>query len=307
MGTGRDDRLYEWAAQHHGLYRATDALRFGLTRRQIAYRVQQGRSERVGTSVYRVVGSARTRDQRILAAAWRARGIASFRTAAEMSGLIDPVVGRPHILVARTNGHEHVDAVVHRTQDLIDSDVTSIRHIPVTTPTRTLVDIGLTITDLDLENMLHSAIHRRLTTLEQVTETYERISRRGRHGAGPIRDLLEVYGSGSAAESKLEVLILKILREHGVTPPVRQHPVTVEGKDFRLDLAYPTHKVFLEGDGFGVHGGRTPFEDDRWRQDLLVLHGWWPIRFTWRQAREKPARCADIVSRKLAAIERDEH
>src|SRR5690606_23057090 len=113
--------------------------------RQIAYRVQQGRSERVGTSVYRVVGSARTRDQRILAAAWRARGIASFRTAAEMSGLIDPVVGRPHILVARTNGHEHVDAVVHRTQDLIDSDVTSIRHIPVTTPTRTLVDIGLTI------------------------------------------------------------------------------------------------------------------------------------------------------------------
>ena len=86
---------------------------------------------------------------------------------------------------------------------------------------------------------------------------------------------------------------------------MRQHPVTADGHDFRLDLAYPTHRVFLEGDGFGVHGGRTPFEDDRWRQDLLVLQGWWPIRFTWRQARERPEWCADVVGRKLAGVEND--
>jgi len=305
MGSRRDDDLYVWAAQHHGLYRAADATRFGLSPRQVTYRVQQGRAERVGTGVYRVVGSARTRDQRILAAAWRARGIAAFRTAAEMSGLIDPIGGRPHILVGRSSGHDHIDAVVHRTRDLIPTDVMHIRNIPLTTPTRTLVDIGLTITNLDLETLMHLAIHRGLTTLEQVTETYQRISRRGRNGAGPIRDLLESYGTGSPAESKLEVLLLRILREYGVREPVRQHPVTVDGSDFRLDLAYPRHKVFLEGDGFGVHGGRTPFEDDRWRQDLLVLHGWWPIRFTWRQARERPAWCADIVRRKLDAVEQD--
>lgn len=305
MGTGSDDHLYAWAAAHHGLYRTDDALRLGLSRRQIAYRVQQGRAERVGTSVYRVVGSAPTRDQRVLAAAWRARGVASFRTAAEMSGLIDSRGGRPHVLVVRTNGHVHDDAIVHRTQDLLAGEVTSIRRIPVTTPARTLVDIGLTITDLDLEHMLHQAIHRRLTTLEEVADTYRRISRRGRNGAGPIRDLLDAYGSGSPAESKLEVLILRILREHGVPPPVRQHPVTADGHDFRLDLAHPTHRVFLEGDGFGVHGGRTPFEDDRWRQDLLVLQGWWPIRFTWRQARERPEWCAGVVGRKLAGVEND--
>ena len=44
---------------------------------------------------------------------------------------------------------------------------------------------------------------------------------------------------------------------------------------------------------------------DRWRQDLLVLQGWWPIRFTWRQARERPEWCADVVGRKLAGVEND--
>lgn len=304
VGSEAERRLYQWAAQHHGLYRGEDAVRVGLTRRQVGYRVRQGRAERVGTGVYRIVGSPSTRDQRILASSWRARGAASFRTGAELFGLLTSSPGRPHVLVERTSGHEHDDAIVHRTQDLVPGDLTTVRNIPVTTPARTLVDIGLTVSELDLEAMLHTALHRGLTTIDRVVETYLRISRRGRNGAGPIGRLLDEYGSSPAAESRLEVVILRLLRTAGVTEPVRQHAVTVDGNHFRLDLAYPRHRVFLEGDGFGVHGGRTPFEEDRWRQDLLVVHGWWPLRFTWRQARGEPDWCADIVRRKLAQIER---
>jgi very-short-patch-repair endonuclease len=228
----------------------------------------------------------------------------AFRTATEVLGILDVIGGRPHVLVVRTKGHELEDAIVHRTQDLVRADLTTIRNIPVTTATRTIVDIGLTITDLDLEHLLHTAVHRGLTTIDRVTDTYRRVSRRGRNGAGPIRDLLAAYGSDPSAESRLEVRILHALRDHGVPEPVRQHPVTVDGEEFRVDLAYPDHRVFLEGDGFGVHGGRTAFEDDRHRQNLLVLDGWWPLRFTWRQAKERPAWCADVVRRKLAEIER---
>jgi hypothetical protein len=53
-----------------------------------------------------------------------------------------------------------------------------------------------------------------------------------------------------------------------------------------------------------VHGGRAAFEDDRWRQNLLVVHGWWPLRITWRQAHQQRAECAFVVARKLAEIER---
>ncbi len=193
---------------------------------------------------------------------------------------------------------------MHRSADLNRCDLTTVRNIPTTTAARTLVDVGLMITALELETALHRALHAGLTTVDELRSTYRRISRRGRHGAGPIRDLLAAYDpSMSPAESALEVVILKVLRDHGVLEPVRQFEVVVDGEQFRLDLAYPRHRVFLEGDGFGVHGRRSAFEDDRWRQNLLVVDGWWPLRITWRQAQGRPAQCAAFVDRKLAQIE----
>jgi very-short-patch-repair endonuclease len=76
--------------------------------------------------------------------------------------------------------------------------------------------------------------------------------------------------------------------------PERQFEVTVSGRRFFLDMAYPTEQIFIEGDGFGVHGGRTTFESDRDRQNLLVVAEWRPLRFTWHQARHHED---DIVAR----------
>jgi len=75
------------------------------------------------------------------------------------------------------------------------------------------------------------------------------------------------------AESDLETLLTKILREGGLPAPVRQHEVEIDGHSFRLDAAYPELMIFIEGDGFGVHSQRDPFETDRSRQNLLVLAG----------------------------------
>ncbi|MDQ2679317.1 MAG: type IV toxin-antitoxin system AbiEi family antitoxin domain-containing protein [Actinomycetota bacterium] len=300
-----DERLARWAARHHGLFRAEDALRSGLSRRQIGYRIRQGRTERVGQNVYRFAGSADTPDQRVLSAAWRAGGVASHRTGIDLFALMDRGRRRPHVTVDPTSGHELPDVVIHRSGDLVPSDLTVVRSIPVTTPARALVDVGLVVSDLDLEKIVHRALHRGLTTIEELRALYRRISRRGRHGSGPIGELLAAYDdSMPAAESDLEVVILRVLREHGVPAPVRQFVVETDDWSFRLDLAYPQHCVFLEGDGFGVHGGRGAFEDDRWRQNLLVAHGWWPLRATWRQAHERPREFAAIVQTKLDEVER---
>lgn len=293
--------LADWASRHHGLFRASDALRFGLSRRQIAYRVQQGRAERIGVNVYRMAGSPRTADQEVLGAAWRASGPGSHLTAAQMGGLLDRPPRRPHVTVGAASGHSLNGVVIHRSTDLRPTDLTTVRNTPITNAARTLVDIGCLVRRGGLERALHRALHRRLTTVDELASTYAAVSRRGRNGAGPIGELLESYdGTMAAAESDLEVVILQVLETYGVRPPVRQHPAVVEGERFRLDLAYPDAMVFLEGDGFGVHGGRSAFEDDRWRQNLLVLHGWWPIRFTWRQVHDKPAACAALIDRKLA-------
>lgn len=300
-----DERLAAWAASHHGLYRGEDALRFGLTRRQIAHRVTQRRADRLGGDVFRLIGAPANRDQRVLAAAWHAGGWASHRTALENLGCLEVRGGRPHVVVHRHGAHDVPGAVVHRSRDLLDSELVVVRNIPTTTAARALVDAGLGLSPAELERALHAALHSGRTTIEELAATYRRVSRQGRHGAGPIGELLRSLDpSMPPAESALEVVILRVLRAHGVPAPELQFAVEVDGETFRLDMAYPRHLLFLEGDGFGVHGRRRAFEDDRWRQNLLVVHGWWPLRITWRQAHQQPRQCAEFVARKLAQIER---
>ena len=92
-----------------------------------------------------------------------------------------------------------------------------------------------------------------------------------------------------------ELLIWQILRRHHVPLPERQVKVRLGRSDFRLDLAYCPERIFIEGDGFGVHSTRSAFESDRARQNTLVIAGWLPLRFTWQQARCSEDEVADQV------------
>jgi very-short-patch-repair endonuclease len=96
----------------------------------------------------------------------------------------------------------------------------------------------------------------------------------------------------AAAESELELLLWQILRRHRVPLPERHVKVTVAGRNYRLDLAYRAERIFIEGDGFGVHSPRAMFESDRTRQNKLVGVGWAPLLFTWQRARQSEA---DVV------------
>lgn len=97
------------------------------------------------------------------------------------------------------------------------------------------------------------------------------------------------------AESDLETLLLRILREFGLPEPERQFEVRIGEALFWLDVAYSDLKIFIEGDGFGVHSTRNAFERDRDRQNLLVLDGWLPLRFTWRHLCRNPQRVGSQV------------
>ena len=289
-----------FASAHHGVYRAADAERLGLTRWQVTRRVEQGRATRRGKGIYVVTGAPQSKQQDLLVAVWRTGGVGSHRSAAHLLGMWELEPGEPEVTVPFGAAHEFDRTIVHRSRDLARSRTVLISGIPVTNPTRTLVDIGQVIAPADLEAMVHLALHRRLTHIDRLIAEYFSISRHGRQGAGPIGELLRTIDpSMGPAESKLELVLLDILDEQGLPPPVRQHVVHVDGEEFRLDVAYPAAMLFIEGDGFGVHGTRTAFEDDRRRQNLLVLAGWSPLRFTWRQLRQDPATVGAHVRRAL--------
>jgi very-short-patch-repair endonuclease len=174
---------------------------------------------------------------------------------------------------------------IHRHEDLEDQDLADVQGISCTNSIRVLIDIGAVRRDL-VEPLFHSVLHRRLAEYDDIVARFYQVARKGRNGVGPLRAVLAEYDSAMApGESTLEVRLLEIIRQHGIKPPVRQHRVTVGGKYYFLDVAYPDEMLAIEGDGFGVHSERDRFETDRERQNALVLLGWRPLRFTWRQIR----------------------
>ena len=116
-----------------------------------------------------------------------------------------------------------------------------------------------------------------------------------------MRAVLERLTITGATESHLELRILRVLREHDVRLPEPQVEVVIWGERFRLDFAYWAEKVFLEGDGYGVHGERDAFERDRTRQNALVRAGWLPLRYTDRRLRDAPHAVAGEVMDVLRA------
>jgi very-short-patch-repair endonuclease len=197
--------------------------------------------------------------------------------------------------------------VVHRLADLRRHDVTTVDGIPCTDAARLLVDLGAVCAPATVEKLFHKVLHDKRADFDSITSRFFQVARRGRAGAGALRPILETFDPAIApCDSELEVVMLQVLRTHDVPEPVRQFPVRVAGHDFRLDLAYPEEKILLEGDGFGVHTERDAFETDRDRQNLLVLAGWLPLRFTWRMLVHSPSVAAQRVSDARGLRSRDQ-
>ena len=100
--------------------------------------------------------------------------------------------------------------------------------------------------------------HQRMTTVVRLQTRLEQVARRGRPGWLALRHVLDLRTPTlAAAESELELLLWQILRRHRLPLPERQVEVTVGGRNYRLDLAYRAERIFIEGDGFGVHSPRS--------------------------------------------------
>ena len=281
-------RLARRAASQSGLIKRQQLLAIGLSDRQVDGCIRGGRLVTLHRGVFLVAGAPLNDAVRLRAATLITGGVASHRSAAHLLGLIDSPPSRPEIILGPT-GNTRVPFITHRSADLLSRDTTSVNGVPTTNATRTLIDLGSVVRSDMLETALERALRSRSTNLDRLLRRFFEVAVRGRPGPAALRPLLvERDPTLAPAESDLETLLLKILREGGLPAPVRQFEVMVAGQHFRLDAAYPELMIFIEGDGFGVHSPRGPFERDRSRQNRLVVAGWMPLRFTWRRLCREP-------------------
>lgn len=89
---------------------------------------------------------------------------------------------------------------------------------------------------------------------------------------------------------------------------VEEYKGAIPGRKFRLDIAFPHHKLCLEFDGWQWHGKYLEdFKKDRERQNLLTIHGWRILRFTATDVRQNLMTTLDTIQTCLDNIEQDIH
>ena len=283
------------------MFHREDALRAGLTPKQIRHRVRSGRWVELRPRVYLIAGLPQDPGVDLAAAIAATGGVASHRSAGALLQLLERHPELPEVTVKRAGGHHHDAIRLHRTDDLIPSDTQSVDGIRCTTATRTLIDLGARTTTPELFAIVDRAVHRRLVHPDRLVTRFLQLVRPGRHGMATVREVLvELDPTLAPAESDLESLLFSLLRRAGLELPVRQHRVKVEGHAYRLDLAYPDRLLAIECDGFTHHGTRSAFESDRARQNRLVTAGWTVLRFTWQQIVREPEMVLATIRRALS-------
>jgi len=286
----------------HGLLRVEDGL---LTRSQIRTAVDAGILAREHTNVLRLAGAPRTEEQRTLYAVWAAAGLAaaSRRSASTVWGLSDVWPDHPDVCVAPPRLPRLRGAHVHRSAALTPDRIVIVRHIPVTDPMLTVLQLGAVVARFVVEDAVERGLQRRLFTVAGLWAMLEQLGRSGRNGAGVLRAVLVDRALGDERpESLLESRMAQLLDRAGLPKPNYQFEV-FDGDRFvaRVDFAYPELMVVIEVDGWTVHGTPQATTLDFARQNEVELLGWTVLRFTWDMVVRRPAFVVETIARVLRA------
>ena len=261
------------AALRAGPFTYSEARSIGVSRRQLrgaGYR-------RLGSGLYRWAGLKESPLLMLAAVARRLPGGAAFsgRTAAWLHGLdlapCDPI----EVTIPEPIGSGHRAGVSVRRGALAREDIVRRRGLPVTSPLRTVIDLGgrdpLTEGVVAADMFLHAgliSVHKLRTHVA------------GHSGAKGIARLRRVVDLAEPkAESAMETRLRMLLVLAGLPRPEVQVSIH-DGQDRflgRPDLLYSKQRLAIEYDG-GTH--RDRMVDDNRRQNGLVGAGLRLLRFT---------------------------
>ena len=248
------------ARRQDGIVTCKQALALGFERDEVRYKVRTKWLEPVFQGVY-VLGALTDRGRiRAATLATGPHSAASFTTATALRDLIPTLPAVLHVSLTQGQRRSRAELIVHR--GLEPEDVTHIAGIPVTTTLRTLEDLNWP------DRIVREALARNLIQPEQLP--FER-----------------------PTENDFEERFRELTRRAGLPQPRAQYRLG----PYRLDFAWPELKVAVETDGWGTHGRRRGFEDDRATDAKLLARGWRVLRVTYRRLRREPAAVlADLVA-----------
>jgi|tagenome__1003787_1003787.scaffolds.fasta_scaffold20745747_2 hypothetical protein len=278
---GRPDAaIAHLAVRQHGVVARRQLVALGLGRRAIGHRLEQGRLHRVHRGIYPVGHPLLTRHGRWLAAVLAIeRGVLSHRAAGSLWGirpsdLMEVTAGRAVRPRAGIRSHE----ATPRADEVCNHD-----GILVTTPARTLLDLGAILNARELERAANEAEVRRLTSPTSLDALVARYP--GRPGTPAVKRLLATQTIGAnVTKEQLEHRFRAFLDDHDLPRPQTNADLALyDGAWIKPDCLSPHAKLIVELDGAATHHTRRAFENDRARDRKAAASGHRVIRITWRQ------------------------
>ena len=292
--------IESFAQRHHGLVTFDAARRQGASKSSWYRALDRGVLEPVHPLVARVVGSARSREQRILAAVLALRQgrvppglvVASHRSAAYLLGLERPDDDPVDVIVTSGHARSLDGVVVHRPIVRADLRPTTRQGVPCTNELRTLVDLGA-VDARAVPAALDRFVGTRRITPRTMAALLERHRRRGHSGVAALRRALGAWPLADAIpDSELELAMARLLRSHGL-PPARFH-ARIEG--FEVDFHIVGSPVIVECDGWTYHvADRRAWERDLDRDAALHAAGFVVLRRSRGQVLYEPVATAERV------------
>jgi hypothetical protein len=297
MEPPRDVEISRLAERQHGVVSLPQLLFLGLSARAVRDRVATGRLIRIHRAVYAVGHGRLTKRGHWMAAvlAYGPSAKLSHRSASALQGIRPDNRPKTDVTVPSRSARSRPGIDVHVSTTLTEADVTTIDGIPCTTLARTLLDLAEVVDRQGLERAIDQAEVLRIFDLRAVEEVLSRAN--GRQGAAALRDVLTRYAGPTLTETELEERFFALCREAGVPRPAVNVWITLDdGIAYKADFLWRAERLIVETDGWGSHGTRRAFEEDRRRDRRLSVAGWTVVRFTWRDVEREPAEVAETLA-----------
>ena len=301
-----DERLARLAGRQHGVIALNQLRELGLSASGVRGRVEAGRLHTLHRAVYSLVPlNLLGRNSRAMAAvlACGPGAALSHRSAAALHEIRRTDRTNNDVTIPKRSPRKHAGIDVHRSTTLTPDDVMSVDGIPCTTVARTLLDLAQVIKGRPLERALDQAEILGRLDVNALLDQIER--NKARPAAKRLRAVLDKHYVGSTPTwSELEEAFLAACRRAGLPMPEVNALIDPHDSDptaIRVDFVWRDQRVIVETDGHETHRTRRAFEEDRLRDQRLIVAGWTVIRITWRQLSQRPkevtARIAQLLSR----------
>jgi hypothetical protein len=172
MGTRTATRLADArcafiARRQYGVISRAQAIAAGMTPTMIHDRLASKRWETLYPAIYRIAGAPPSPQQNAMAVClWGGKGtVLGFRTAAAGWGLEGGRWIPPEIISQRRLAASDALVIVRRSTTLGQADITTLGALPISTATRTLIDMAGIVGGRTLEIALDQALRTGKTTV----------------------------------------------------------------------------------------------------------------------------------------------